>query len=178
MLRTIDSIPDFPFSTRSSTLPAMFAADSATDAMLLHAETKSMLLSWWMSFPIASEKFSSIDGAGGMQMKRGRHEICWSLISSRGKFSSILESPVTPLDVTVARSPFATRRRRFSSASMSSPLRIFFAENDMRMYIFDASRPEASSYSEPMNDISRTSPTLTPRRLTSLPTESPVTGLS
>ena len=46
-----------------------------------------------------------------------------------------------------------------------------------RMYIFWLSAP-STSYSVPMNEIFLTSPILTPRKLTELPIESPLTGLS
>ena len=68
-----------------------------------------------------------------MQTWRGRHEIGRVSIGVRGKLSSILERPVTPLDVTVAWIPFLTISRRCSSGSSSSVVRILLVVNAIRM---------------------------------------------
>ena len=53
-----------------------------------------------------------------------------------------------------------------------------FGFRPMRMYTFVLSASSSTSYSLPMNEIFFTSPILTPRKLTSLPTLRPVTTSS
>ena len=81
-----------------------------------------------------------------------------------------------PLELTVARSPRSTRYARSSSPDSSGVSRHRRRLSAMRMTMTCASSSAYSSYSADTNEMSRTTPTFTPRKLTSLPTLRPVTG--
>ena len=133
--------------------------------MLLHTEEMSILLIWFITLVAESEKLSSNEGLYGMYMLRGVHAGGAGTAASPAMFISTRESPVTPLAVTVAWTGLLR-----SIASLAS-------EKDINMYILYPSGP-ATPYSSPTKPILATWPIFTPRKFTTDPTDSPLTGLS
>ena len=172
---------DFCDSMSVSTLSIMCAVDSAIDWTFVQTEAKSILFICPITRVATSEKLSMSEGAGGMSGRRGIHVRRATGGGFGTMLSSMRESPVMPLDATVARSPCSMRvsiiwRISASSGRSRNPIRRRLRAISMRTRWMSAG--EKSPVLGRTSMMSLTSPIFTPRKFTALPTESPLTGLS